>query len=691
MKSVLAFVMAVGSAVCLAAGASPVAASDSPVQDTHYLDEVTVSASKRDASAKEFPGIVTAFQEPALDQRGVRDLLDLTRYAPNVHLKHATSGDTMVIRGMSTIDTSLYSPAGLYIDDVAYPLGYMANAALFDVERVEVLRGPQGTLYGRNSESGVINLVLKKPDNEYRAKLMADFASYNAYRLGANLSGPLYTDKLYLGGYFLWSYSDGYMNNITKDDDQAAGKDDLQGRGVLRWTPNEHLDLSLTLDGSREDDGIGRLRYISGANASQPYTVRSNAADSSDSDSFSQSLRAEYKTDDLTLLSVTNHRYFGYGFLSDLDRGKTTLGSSDMDMSMWGWSQELRLSSRGKQRLNWLVGMYGDYQDLDVRMKRNHVMTAMRALRETTTNSSSVATFGQATYSLLSDLRFTAGLRLEASQSSGEQEFSTAKTNKNFQEDLEELTLLPMASLAYDLSKSVTVYATFSTGFLAGGYNFYSAGSQEAFAYDPEYTYNYEVGLKASTLQGRLLANLALFHTDIQDKQVREDTGGGVGLWKFSNAAEASSRGAELELQFMPLPGLEISGGVGYALSEIDEWKFSEDGIVTDYSGKQLPWSPEFTYNLGVGYQHSSGLFARADLYGAGRQYFNADNSLTQEPYQLVGLRLGYAMESMEIALWCRNLFDVEYYNKMVADSSGNTMVEDGEPRVVGVSLTGRF
>ena len=687
MKSVLVLWLT----LFLASGALTAAADQGPAGDTHHLDDVTVSASKRETRAHEFPGSVTTFPEPYLDQVGAWVLSDLTRYAPNVYFKKATSGDAIVIRGVSTIDTSLFSPAGLYIDDVAYPLGYMSDPALFDVERVEMLRGPQGTLYGRNSESGIVNLVLKQPDNRFRAKVLSGLANYNTYRLGANLSGPIVADQLYLGGYFLWSHSDGFMNNVTRDDDEAAKEDRLQGRGVLSWTPSPRLDIRLALDASHNDDGIGRLRYTTGPNASQPFVVRSNTADSSSSNNFSQSLRAEYKGDQVVLLSVTNHRYYDHGFLSDMDRSRVPLGTSDVALTMQGWSQEFRFTSRGKRRFTWLMGLYGDYQDLDTSMDRSHVQAAVRAKRSNRTTTSSLATFGQATYALLPGLRFTAGLRLDLSQASGEQDFTSLQGARTFDRDQDQLAALPMASLAYDLNQEITAYASFSTGFLAGGYNYYSPTSNDTFAYDPEYTFNYEVGLKAAWLQGRLQTTLALFHTQVQDKQVREDSGVGVGMWKFSNAAEASTWGGELEVRLRPLPGLDISAGLGYALSEIDQWEVTVNGVAADYAGKRLPWAPEFTFNLGACYQHSSGVFARADLYGAGRQYFDADNSLSQDPYQLVGLRLGYVGENLEVALWCRNLFDQEYATKQVRDGGGNIMQEDGGPRTFGVTLTGRF
>jgi len=263
---------------------------------------------------------------------------------------------------------------------------------------------------------------------------------------------------------------------------------------------------------------------------------------------------------------------------------------------------------------------------------------------------------------------------------------------RKYGKNLDDTVALPMATLAYDLWQGATAYATYSQGYLSGGYNPFSATSADTFFYRAEHTTNYELGLKSAWLNGRLTANAALFHTEVRDKQVRQEVpGGGVGAWTFANAPESHVDGAELELKALPWTGWELSAGLGYAKSEVDRWKATVSGVQYDYKGKRLPWAPELTWNLGAAYRHESGLFGRVDVLGVGKQYFDAENSLLQGAYETVNLRLGYARDGWELALWGKNVFDAAYTTKQVKDTAGNRMVEDGDPQTFGLSLAWSF
>lgn len=249
-----------------------------------------------------------------------------------------------------------------------------------------------------------------------------------------------------------------------------------------------------------------------------------------------------------------------------------------------------------------------------------------------------------------------------------------------------------MASLSLDATDNITTYMTWSQGYLPGGFNVFSASNKDNFYYKPEYSTNYELGLKTNWLNNTLLANAAVFHSRISDKQVREeDSTGGPGTWKFTNSAEATSSGVELEVKAYPLAGLELRGGVGYARSKITDWTVTTTaGERRNYSGKRLPWAPDLTYNLGIGYTHESGIFAQADLFGSGKQYFDAENSLSDSGYTTLNLQLGYREDNWEISVWGKNIFDDRYAVKKLR-SGGETIVEDGAPMTFGSTLIWRF
>lgn len=595
-------------------------AEDAPEQDgkdVPVFEEVVVTSTKREEPIQEVPASISSVSGAEVEEMNAWDLGEAVRVMPNVHMKEATSGSSIVIRGLSTIDTSLYNSAGLYVDDVAHPLTYMQNLQLFDVERIEVLRGQQGTLYGRNSDSGVVNVVLRQPGPDIRANAFADYGSYNSLRAGAGFSGPLIKDTLFLSGSFLNSDTDGFIRNITTDNDRAANSDMLSGRGVLRWTPNSDLDMTLTTESDSTEGGFGKLRYSTGAGASGRYNVRSNADGGFHDNSLGQSLKVKYDLGGAEVTSVSNFRDYNYGFRSDLDRTAANMGYSDMGLHQNSWSQEFRLASTDKERFTWLAGLYAGRDDTASDFDR--VRALGNTYLDTSVTETSSAVFGQGTYAILEDLRLTLGLRGELSQASGDQTYRATGVYNTYGKDLDESVLLPTATLAYDITGTVTAYATVSRGFLAGGYNYSSSTSEDTFTYNPEYTTNYELGLESAWFENRLTANFAVFYTQVEDKQVRqEDPTGGVGAWTFANADEAHIQGLELEMLARPIQEVELSAGLGYAQSEVDKWTATVSGAPYDYKGKHLPWAPELTWNLGGGYYHPSGFFGRVDVLGTG-------------------------------------------------------------------------
>jgi iron complex outermembrane receptor protein len=467
----------------------------------------------------------------------------------------------------------------------------------------------------------------------------------------------------------------------------------MQGRGVVRWTPTSDFDFRLSMAASHTDKGIGRLRYATGKNTTSLFHVRSAAPDDAEENVINPSLTAKYSGADVEVTSITSYMDYRYQFTSDLDRTSRFTSYSDQDLKQQGITQELRFASPGKQRLSWLFGLFGSSTQSDVQMNRIRSVSKASTYADTDATESSWAAFGQATYSILDNLRLTAGLRGEYALAHGGQTYRTGTTSLiGYSKELNSFEFLPMASLAYDLTPNATAYATWSNGFLAGGFNYYAADSLSTFYYQPEHTTNYEVGLKTNWFDNKLTANLALFYMDIRNKQVREeDPAGGIGVWKFTNAGRAHSQGVEVELTGKPFAGLELQGGLGYTYSVVDDWTVNQDGAPYSYKGKRLPWAPDLTYHLGAGYTHPCGLFARADLYGAGTQYFDAENSLKQDGFALVNARVGYIFKQWEVALWGKNVFDVYHATKRVRDSSGNVLVEDGEPQMFGASLTWRF
>ena len=433
------------------------------------------------------------------------------------------------------------------------------------------------------------------------------------------------------------------------------------------------------------------MRLDTGPYRSNRWEVRSDAADSSSANFTLPALVASYMGEAVKLTSITSYTAYNYEMKSDIDRTPLPTGVSDMQINQHGFTQELRLASRGTSPLSWVTGTYLGSSRTETDMNRLMQRAVARSFLHTDYTGDTGALFGQGTWSIIEGLRLSLGLRAEHTRLNGEQTYSTLALRRHYTKDVSYTELLPMASLSWDATGNITPYISWSQGYLPGGFNVFSANSRSNFYYEPEYSTNYEAGLKTHWLDDRLMANVTAFYSSIRDKQVREeDPTGGVGTWKFTNSAQAHSSGLEAEIRAYPLPGLELRGGMGYARSIVDEWTTTVNGVKRDFSGKRLPWAPDLTYNVGVGYTHETGLFAQVDLFGAGKQYFDAENTLSDNGYQTINAQIGYHGDNWDVSLWGKNVLDARYATKKLA-SAGQTIVEDGAPMTLGVSVGWRF
>jgi iron complex outermembrane receptor protein len=232
--------------------------------ETVTLETVTVTAQKRVEDVQDVPASVTTLTATQIEDAAITDTTDLVVALPNMHMQHNYAENVIIIRGLSSFNTSIYSPAGLYVDDVAYPLHYMHNPEFLDIERIEVLKGPQGTLYGRNSESGVINIVTRQPGDRIGGEVFGEYGSFGTYRLGGRISGPIVDDILALGLAVQQKFSDGFVENQHNGDEAAADLDHKNARFNLVWTPSRRLSLRLIGDWMETDDHAAGYRTACG-------------------------------------------------------------------------------------------------------------------------------------------------------------------------------------------------------------------------------------------------------------------------------------------------------------------------------------------------------------------------------------------------------------------------------------------
>lgn len=663
----------------------------------HQLEKITVTAQKKEEDPQNIPMGIDVVSDIMVEDSMMQNTSELTRFSPNVFMKDSPFENVVVIRGISSFSSSLNAPAAYYVNGVGYALHYMHDNELFDVERIEILKGPQGTLYGRNSESGVINIITKQPDNQFRAKLLGEYGNYNSYRGNANLSGPVIENKLYFGVAAQYKYSDGYIDNLFNGDDKTAKLSHFNGRATLRWTPSDPWDISLIADVVHADDKVGFFRYAKGPNTTASCQTRHDEVDEDMTETGNtQALNINYQSDSFKVTSVTGATYRSYSKFNDSDLWDNPANrmTNDYTYKDRQYSQEIRINSLNQGSLQWLVGLFGSYEETELdhenwNLSRNVLNSHHIANIET----QGYAAFGQATYTVKQRLHFTLGLRLDSQKLEGK--YRNRANNISAQKDLDFTELLPKASISYDLTADDMIYATVAKGYLTGGFNWCMNPTQDTFHFDPEYSWNYEVGLKSNWLNNKLMANLAVFYITIDDKQVtvvEPDTR----LNTITNAAEAYSYGVEIQLRAKPATGLDVFASFGYNQSKFEDfistaWDSSYKNVVSeDLGGNSLPYAPVYTYNAGAQYRVANGFMGRVDVFGTGKFYGDAANTCEQEAYQLVNARLGYEGKNWEAYLWSKNLFDQEYLT-WFQPSGSSLYAMDGPPRTFGITLSYRF
>lgn len=661
-------------------------------EKSHFLETMEVTAQKKKENVQDVPMSMSVFSDTLIEDAEIKDIKDLTFHTPNLYPKQSTNQNMLIMRGLYSHSVALNTSVGLFVDNISYPLTFMQNPNLVDIERVEILRGPQGTLYGRNTESGAINIITKQPGNEPKGKVFIEPSFYDAQdkfiphlRTGASVSGPVVKDKLFFGGAIQYEYSKGYMENIYNDDDRSAKTDHKNMQAKLRYTPSTPWDINFTANASRLNDGYAYARYMDGNSKTEQYKTNWDGGNEWEDKNDGQALKVSYSGKKYTMESITTRNSFNTDFINDGEFGNLPFPDQVWEFDDTIYSQEFRISTPSDSGdFTWIAGIYGFSEEVDAHAEYfgKTVLTDY--------DTEGYAAFGQATYTLFDKLHLTAGLRYDHQDSEGKQKLSTL--TESYSADVDHDEWLPKVSVAYDIDESVMVYSTVSKGILAGGYDYAFASSSDTLTFKPEFSWNYEIGTKTSWFNNRLILNASVFYIEIEDKQV-EDFVNGSPIRKISNAAEASSKGFEVELTARPTGGWQFFAGLGYTKAEFDKWVSNQsDGSTFDFESKKLPYSPDYTYNAGAQYNHSSGLFGRADITGVSSFYTQAKNTKSSEVdgYKTVNVKLGYDMEDFQISIWSKNIFAEDY---IVTKSYyvGGHSVQDGEPRTIGTTIAYRF
>ena len=736
MNRIIKSVLLAGAAWS-AASTMAMAQDAAPQQDeATSLDEVIVTARRRDEQLKDVPIAVSALSSERLEQTGAADITALQQQTPNATVQVARGSNSTlisVIRGIGQQDPLWgFEPGvGLYIDDVyvARPQGAVLD--IFDVERIEVLRGPQGTLYGRNTIGGAIQYVTRRLGNEPNFMARGTLGSYN--QRDVIVSGDLpFTEQLSVGGAFARYDREGYGTNLFTGEDQY-NREVTAYRASLEWTPTDRLFVRLAYDRVDDDSnprhGHREVNSTTGGFTPPTSVYNTNAGIVGAQEVITEgtSLTAEYVVNDmLTLKSISAWRSGDTVTVIDFDQSPLPTLDVPAIYADDQFTQEFQAILQG-ERWSGVAGLYwldGESSGVFDTIAGNLGVAIAAAGYVNTESFSAYADFSfDFTDRLHASIggRYTrddkdAGVQrffyLGATRSprtgGAERPILQTRTNYTASDSFEQFT--PRVSVSYDFTEELTGYGSISQGFKSGGWDMRGDAflvPQTINGYDPETVTAYELGLKGTAFDRRLSFASAVFYSDYQDLQITTQqvaTPPATGIASVvDNVGQATIYGLEFEGTAYLTDNLTSNFAIGYLKNEFDEFITLVTGTPVDISNTRSPQnSPEWTGYWGVtwtGDLSGGELAVTPSLsYRGGFSLFDApDPVLDQEGYTLVDLSAVWTAPGghYQIGVFGRNLTDEEYriggYNFAGATFNNSISAFYGPPRTFSASVTVRY
>lgn len=665
----------------------------------YYLEDVIVTAERRETDAQKTPISITTFTAEEIDELNITGVADVVLRTPGLTIGNTAnmSFPELYMRGIGTKEFSVASDLsiGFYVDDVYIGRAATMVSELFDLERVEILKGPQGTLWGRNAVGGAIHVVTAEPTDEFTTKHQLTYGNFDLFRLAGSVSGPIIDDSVQGKLSYSVRNRDGYADNVF-DDSELADAENVSLRGSLRFLPTGKTDLLLSLDYSTDrPTGVAFNPVITGAPANTfghvepegPFNVNHDTASHEHRDIYGVSARLNWEVQDLSFVSISAVRGFNLDLLDDTDGLSVKVIDFIQDTDQYQFTQELRLQNHDDV-FEWLLGAYLFHEQSDDRLTLDGISTN---LSEVTSNSYSL--FGQASYHFTDRVSATFGARTtyENKDFDTQRLGAAAYALTKLDEDWSAFT--PKFGLQFQQTDDLLYYASVSRGFRSGGYSTLTeVQNQEPF--DPEFVTAYEIGMKSKWFDRRLQTNLAGFYYNHKDLQVTKITAGNQVI--TTNAAEAREMGLEMDMFALLSERFELNAN----LSLIDaEYKEFINISSIDVSGNKVNNTPSFSTNLGFRYSIPVKEYGSFSI-GAEHQYqseifFTETNEslLSQGGYHNFNARIEFETynEKFKISAFGNNLTDEETVNTTVdLRAAGIGVVEYAfnPPRTFGVAFT---
>lgn len=693
------------STLILSMFTTPLWSQEEPVK----LDKVIVTANKIEQNIREVPTSISLITDVDMQDKGMHNITDVVKQIPSLSEVNFGFQRTINFRGINPSQFSSTNPVVIYADGIPQSSIFGYDLMLEDAQRVEVLRGPQSTLYGKESIGGVINVISKQPQNHWQGRAGLEYGSNNHMQGTFNTNGALIKDKVFLNIGVLADKNDGW---ITNDYDGSDGNTFKEGKinTSLTVKPSKKMTAKLSLSANNTkttyyNAGFGEFGKITRKDAKNAnYDVPSPTKNQT----FSQALNLSYDFELFKITSLTTHSnikvdsVFDGDLTYDPSNSKRTNGLSqfqntDVDTISW----ELKLSADKSTAFKWVTGLYFEKEDSKfnslgyqfpyVDRSSGTYMGSFATDIPSQAKAETAALFAQGSYSITDALSLTLGGRYQ--QIDKNIDLTTyiypvaaskaAAIRKTPQQDSQTWNaFLPKVALKYSINNSISLFGSYAKGYLPGGFNYFPQPAGDNLQFEPQYANNFEIGVRGSFLDNSLDLGTTIFYLDIDDIHLHDfgQTNTGTYFSHVTNGGKAKSTGIELDGSY------QISGNwrANAALGWINA-KYSKHTNAA-FNGNKIRATPEYTANFGVGYVRPQSFYGRVDINAQGSIYFDDANTQKQDAWATADVKAGYLIGDFNLYAYVKNITDEAHVENVL-----NKLVYFNKPRTFGAGIKYSF
>ncbi len=742
-------------AITTALSSMVVAQDLDPQKDTVQLEGVKIYGQKQIKNLQDTTASVGLMTSDQIEKSTIQDINDVFTRIANLSAVEGGNESIFAIRGVSlygfTSNPVGYT-ASVYVDEAPLNIDSIRYGAmgLWDVEQIEVYRGPQGTLQGRNSLMGAIHLKTVDPTKEWSGKAQAVAGPFETSRLSVAGGGALIGDEVSVRLTADTYQSNGYIENSTLNDDDYAGYERANYRAKLKYEPKAFSNVSALLSISRHDSKVGEQPY---ATTLDPFSNKAGSDVKTKNDTISDTASLKFDINlgsGLDFTSVTSINDVSYDRLDDYDSSSLSFGFIDQHNTGKTVSQELRLAfsnesfdgvtgvffSKAEENRAWIVDSLfpkaAQFESAETALKAGGATDEQIPFiwaqipenvdlfddHDSEYKTTNYAAFADVNWKLNKKVTLTAGLRYDVEEQDRKQ-----VTNRDIRDvvnsgdqtvdfyansliayleglgisDNESSTdyevFLPKLGVTYALTENINTGFTIQQGYRSGGSSVSLLTSQVG-EFDPEFTTNYEVSLRSQFLNGEITANANIFYTDWKEQQVEYSPSGDSRDKLIGNAGDSSLYGAEVEVSAYVTSQVEVFTNVGYVKTKFEEFSLNSGGEVKDFKGNEFQDAPNLTATIGSVYRGFDGVFFSVDANYRGEAYTDNENTESRitDARTLLNAKIGYEYLNWSAYVWATNITDENYVINQVDEYvPGGDALSVGAPRMIGASFTTEF